>query len=86
MREHRVTPHFALKQTSIVDRRTTRHPGYAASQRKRKRVEEIFGWLKTIAVLRKTRHRGVARVGWMFTFALSAYNLVRLRNLLPAPA
>lgn len=86
LREHRVTPHFALKQTSIIDQRTTRHPGYATSQRKRKRVEEIFGWLKTVGGLRKTRHRGVARVDWMFRFALAAYNLVRMRNLLPAPA
>jgi transposase len=86
MREHRVTPHFARKQTSIIDRRTTRHPGYALSQRKRKRVEEIFGWLKTVGGLRKTRHRGVARVDWMFCFALAAYNLVRMRNLAPAPA
>jgi IS5 family transposase len=52
----------------------------------RKRVEEIFGWLKTVGGLRKTRHRGVARVNWMFSFALAAYNLVRMRNLLPAPA
>ncbi len=86
MREHRVTPHFALKQSTIIDQRTTRHPGYAISQRKRKQVEEIFGWLKTVAGLRKTRHRGVARVGWMFSLALAAYNLLRMRNLLPAPA
>jgi len=59
----------------------TRHAGYLLSQQKRKRIEEIFGWLKTVAGLRKTRHRGVARVGWMFTFALAAYNLVRMRNL-----
>jgi len=56
------------------------------SQNKRKRIEEIFGWLKTVAGLRKTRHRGIARVEWMFTFALAGYNLVRMRNLLPAPA
>jgi transposase len=86
MREHRVTPHFARKPTSIIDQRTTRHPGYAVSQRKRKRVEEIFGWLKTVGGLRKTRHRGVARVDWIFSFALAAYNLVRMRNLVPAPA
>ena len=86
MREHRVTPHFALRQDSIIDQRTTRHPGYALSQRKRKRVEEIFGWVKTVGGLRKTRHRGVARVNWMFSFALAAYNLVRMRNLVPAPA
>lgn len=81
LREHNVTPHFARKQSSIIDQRTTRHPGYGISQRKRKRVEEIFGWLKTVGGLRKTRHRGVGRVGWMFTFALAVYNLVRMRNL-----
>lgn len=86
LREHRVTPHFARKQSSIIDGRTTRHSGYAISQRKRKRVEEIFGWLKTVGGLRKTRHRGIARVDWMFSFALAAYNLVRMRNLLAAPA
>jgi transposase len=86
LRDHRVTAHFARKQTSIIDQRTTRHPGYAISQRKRKRVEEIFGWLKTVGGLRKTRHRGVARVDWMFCFALAAYNLVRMRNLALAPA
>ena len=86
LREHQVTPHIACKSNSVIDARTTRHPGYAVSQRKRKRVEEIFGWLKTVAGLRKTRHRGLARVGWMFTFALAAYNLIRMRNLLPAPA
>jgi len=86
LRDHQVTPHIARKPTSILDARTTRHPGYAISQKKRKRIEEIFGWLKTVAGLRKTRHRGVARVQWMFTFALAVYNLVRMRNLLPAPA
>ena len=86
MREHRVTPHFACKPTSIIDQRTTRHPGYAISQRKRKRVEEIFGWVKTIGGQRKTRYRGVARVDWMFSLALAAYNLVRMRNLASAPA
>jgi transposase len=85
MREHRVTPHFARRQDSTVDQRTTRHPGYAVSQRKRKRVEEIFGWIKTVGGLRKTRHRGVARVDWIFCFALAAYNLVRIRNLGLAP-
>jgi transposase len=86
MREHRVTPHFARRQDSIIDQRTVRHAGYALSQRKRKRVEEIFGWLKTVGGLRKTRHRGVARVNWMFSFALAAYNLIRMRNLELAPA
>jgi DDE family transposase len=55
------------------------------SQRRRKRIEEIFGWLKTVGLLRKTRHRGVARVGWMFTFGLAVYNLVRLRTLAAHP-
>jgi hypothetical protein len=69
----------------IIDACTTRHPGYAISQNKRKRMEEIIGWLKTVAGLRKTRHRDVARVEWIYTFALAGYNLVRMRNLLPAP-
>jgi transposase len=86
LRDHQVTPHIACKSTSIIDERTTRHPGYAISQQKRKRIEEIFGWLKTVAGLRKTRHRGLARVGWVFTFALAAYNLVRMRNLMSAAA
>ena len=85
LRDHRVTPHVAQKPATAIDRRTSRHPGYVLSQQRRKRIEEAFGWLKTVAVLRKTRHRGVARVGWMFTFATAAYNLVRMRNLL-APA
>ena len=55
---------------------------YAVSQRKRKRIEECFGWLKTIALMRKVRHRSLAKVGWVFTFAAAAYNLVRMRNLL----
>jgi hypothetical protein len=79
-----VTPHVAQNTTnrsSAIDGRTTRHPGYGVSQQRRKRIEEIFGWLKTIGLLRKTRHRGRARVGWMFIFALAVYNLVRLRNL-----
>jgi uncharacterized membrane protein YsdA (DUF1294 family) len=69
------------RRSSAIDARTTRHEGYRVSQRKRKRVEEIFGWIKTIAGLRKTKHRGRKRVGWMFTFAAAAFNLVRLRNL-----
>ena len=83
-----VTPHVAqntTKRSSALDRRTTRHPGYLVSQRERKRIEEIFGWLKMIGLLRKTRHRGVARVGWMFVFGLAVYNLVRLRNLVAQP-
>jgi hypothetical protein len=61
--------------------RTTHHPGYAIRQRVRKRVEEIFGWIKTIGNLRKARLRGIKQVGWMFTRTITAYNLVRMRNL-----
>jgi transposase len=84
LRELRVTPHVTQNtsgRSSAIDGRTTRHPGYALSQRKRKCVEEVFGWLKTVGLLRKTRHRGLARVGWMFTFAAAVYNLVRMRTL-----
>jgi hypothetical protein len=70
---------------SAIDRRTTRHAGYQLSQIKRKRVAEVFGWLKTVAMLRKTRHRGVHKVGWVFTLAAAAYNLVRLRTLVYTP-
>lgn len=82
-----VTPHVARKaKHSAVDGRTTRHAGYAVSQRKRKLVEEVFGWGKTVGLLRKLRHRGTAIVHWMFTFTCAAYNLVRLRGLLtPQP-
>ena len=80
-----VTPHVAQNEGrpggSAIDQRTTRHEGYRISQRKRKRIEECFGWLKTIALLRKLRHRGLAKVDWIFAFACAAYNLVRLRNL-----
>jgi len=79
------TPHLAQNcngRKSAIDGRTTRHPGYAVSQRLRKRVEEIFGWMKTVGNLRKTRHRGEDRVGWVFTLTAAAYNLVRLRNLM----
>ena len=89
MRSLQVTPHVAQNDTnrrSAIDGRTTRHPGYAVSQRKRKRVEEVFGWMKTVALQRKTRFRGPDRVGWMFTFAAAAYNLVRIRNLTFQPA
>ena len=88
LREMNVTPHVAQNESgnrwSAIDGRTTRHPGYEISQKKRKRIEEVFGWMKTIALMRKTRHRGVDRVGWIFTFAAAAYNLVRLRNLAAA--
>ncbi len=84
LRERQVTPHVAqhtTRRSSAIDGRTTRHPGYALSQQKRKRVEEVFGWLKTVGLLRKVKLRGVQRVGWLFTFAVAAYNLVRIRNL-----
>ena len=84
-----VTPHVAQnnkRRRSAIDERTTRHPGYLISQQKRKRVEEIFGWLKTVGGLRKLRHRGLERVAWMFTFGVAAYNLVRMRNLASAQA
>jgi len=84
-RHMQVTPHVAQNDGrrggSALDLRTSRHPGYRISQRKRKRIEECFGWLKTIALLRKVRHRGLCKVDWIFTFACAAYNLVRLRNL-----
>jgi transposase len=87
-RNMRVTPHVAQNHArpggSAIDGRTTRHAGYAVSQRKRKRIEECFGWLKTIALMRKLRHRGVCKVDWIFTFACAAYNLVRMRNLAAA--
>lgn len=83
-----VTPHVAQnlgrRGGSAIDGRTTRHPGYALSQKKRKRIEECFGWLKTIALLRKVRHRGTLKVDWIFTLACAAYNLVRMRNLMAA--
>jgi transposase len=87
LRERQVTPHVAQHSTgrsSAIDGRTTRHPGDAVSQRKRNGVEEICGWLKTVGLLRKVRHRGMARVGWMFTCAAAVYNLVRMRTLAAA--
>jgi transposase len=85
-RNMNVTPHVAQNTKrnggSAIDGRTTRHGGYEVSQKKRKRIEECFGWLKTIALLRKVRHRGLEKVSWVFTFAAAAYNLVRMKNLL----
>lgn len=82
-----ITPHVARKVTgSAIDGRTTRHPGYAVSQRKRKLIEQVFGWMTTVGGLRKLRHRGGARVDWVVTFAAAAYNLVRLRTLHGRPA
>jgi transposase len=89
LRQQRVTPHVAQNNThrsSGLDGRTTRHAGYAVSQRKRKRVEEIFGWMKTIGLMRKVRHRGRELVEWMFTYTAAAYNLMRMTKLLGAKA
>lgn len=84
-RHMQVTPHVAQNTGrnggSAIDARTTRHSGYAVSQKTRKRIEESFGWLKTIALMRKVRHRGIEKVAWVFTFAAAAYNLVRMRRL-----
>jgi transposase len=88
LRQRTVTPHVAQNQSgrrSAIDGRTTRHSGYAVSQRIRKRIEEAFGWAKTVAGLRKMRHRGLPKVGWQFTLAMAAYNLVRLPKLLAVP-
>jgi transposase len=88
LREINVTPHLAqnTSRRSAIDGRTTRHPGYAVSQRIRKRIEEGFGWMKTIGGFRKTKYRGIEKVGWAFTFAAAAYNLIRLPKLMGQPA
>ena len=83
-----VTPHVAQNTTnrrSRIDARTTRHKGYAVSQRRRNQIEEVFGWMKTIGLMRKVRHRGREKIGWVFMFTAAAYNLVRLRSLALAP-
>ena len=89
-RDLKITPHVAqnvhARHRSALDGRTTRHPGYAISQRCRKRVEEVFGWLKTVGQLRKLHHRGTALVNWVFLLRTTAYNLIRMRNLLEATA
>jgi hypothetical protein len=87
LRAMKVTPHVAQNargRNSAIDARTTRHAGYAISQRIRKKIEEGFGWIKTIAGQEQTRFRGRDRVGWAFTFAAAAYNLVRLPKLMAA--
>jgi transposase len=87
LRTINVRPHVARNTSgrrSAIDRRTTRHPGYAKSQRIRKRIEEAFGWIKTVAGLRKTKLRGLPKVDWSFTFAAAAYNLVRAPKLIAA--
>jgi transposase len=83
LRQRGAVPHVARKRRgSAIDGRTTRHATYAVSQRRRKLVEQIFGWIKTVGLLRKTRHRGRERLAWVWTFTLAAYNLVRMRNML----
>ena len=95
LRARRITPHVAVDgrisklgvvRRSAIDGRTTRHPGYAASQRVRKRIEEVFGWIKSAAGLRQTKHRGCDRVAWRFDLTAAAYNLIRLPHLLRAAA
>ncbi|MFZ3245899.1 MAG: transposase, partial [Candidatus Acidiferrales bacterium] len=85
LRGMNITPHVAQNNThrrSAVDERTTRHEGYEISQRKRKRVEQVFGWMKMVGGLKKVKLRGIDKVGWLFTFTGAAYNLCRLRNLM----
>ena len=89
LRSMNVRPHVAQNDNgrrSAIDRRTTRHPGYAMSQKIRKRIEEGFGWIKSVAGQRQTRFRGKDRVGWAFAFAAAAYNLIRLPKLVDAAA
>jgi transposase len=85
LRQMKITPHVAQNEKrlggSAIDGRTTRHPGYAISQQKRKRVEQSFGWMKMIGLLRKVKWRGLRKVRWWFTFVGAAYNLIRLRRL-----
>jgi hypothetical protein len=85
LRKIRVTPNIAQNtngRRSAIDGRTTRHGGYGASQRIRKRIEEAFAWIKQSAAFRKTRHRGIEKVGWMFSLIVAAYNLIGLPSLL----
>jgi transposase len=90
LRERGVTPHVCRNSTlhrgSAVDGRTTRHPGYEVSQTKRRLAEGVHGWIKTVGLLRKTRHRGTPRVDWVFTFTLAVYDLVRMRKLIAVGA
>jgi len=84
LRRWGITPHVAQKSDeryTAIDERTTRHPGYAISQRKRKLIEQAFGWVKTIGLMRKARHRGKDRVEWMFVFTTAAFNILRINNL-----
>ena len=84
LREMKVTPHVAQNNTnrrSAIDGRTTQHAGYAISQKKRKRIEQSFGWMKTIGMLKKVKLRGLEKVSWQFTFVAAVYNLYRLQRL-----
>jgi len=85
LRGMNITPHVAQNdsnRSSAIDQRTARHQGYAVSQQKRKRVEQSFGWMKMVGMLRKVKLRGMDKVGWLFTFTGAAYNLCRLQNLM----
>ena len=73
---------IVLRACGVRFERTTRHAGYEVSQRKRKRVEQSFGWMKMVGMLKKVKLRGIDKVGWLFTFTGAAYNLCRLRNLM----
>ena len=87
MREYGVTPHVAQnanRRRSAIDRRTTRHPGYSKSQRIRKRIEEVFGWMKAIGGFRRTRFKGLRRTQLAVTIVASTYSLLRLCRLLPS--
>lgn len=90
LRRKGLTPHVAQNtngnRRSSIDGRTTRHPGYQTSQRRRKMIEEVFGWMKTVGLMRKLRHRGTVLADWIFEFTAAAYNLVRMRRLIPAAA
>lgn len=87
LRKMKVTPHVAMnihsrKHSSAIDRRTTRHPGYEISQKKRKRVEEIFGWMKEFSIMRRPHFRGIEKMDYQFKLAASVYNILRISNLL----
>ena len=85
IRQLKATPHVASKRRGThIDARTSRHAGYLLSQKIRKRIEEVFGWIKTVGTLSRTRHRGLEEVGWAFTFTAGAFNLVRMQRLLPS--
>jgi IS5 family transposase len=89
LRALNVRPHVAQntsRRRSAIDRRTTRHPGYVVSQCIRKRIEEAFGWMKTVGGLAQVKLRGLPKVDWVFTFAAAAYDLVRLPKLMAAAA